>query len=237
MTRPSLGMAGTYAGAAAVVLAVVGVVLLNGRVNDVASDNQALAQKVDAAQEEQVVMSDMKEQLEEVAASQDAMDTKVEETARLGTRLDALIAEQSALATEVQTVAARGSDLMGMVKDTRYLAYMAAEPGTSVNALWWEQRTVQARGMMMVSSDRTWVILAVLDLPPLPQGRVYQVWLIKGNTAFDAGTFVLNPFTSQGQVRIQFPVPPDELEAIGITIEPIGGSPGPTSDSVLVGEF
>jgi hypothetical protein len=165
------------------------------------------------------------------------MDNKVEETARLGTRLDALIAEQSALATQVQTVAARGSDLMDMVKETRYLAYMAAEPGTNVNMLWSEQRTVQARGMMMISPDRTWGILAVLDLPPLPQGQVYQVWLIKGNTAFDVGTFVVNPFTSQGQVRIQFPVPPDELDAIGITIEPAGGSPVPTSDSVLVGEF
>ena len=129
-------MAGAYAGAVAVVLVAVGVVWLNGRVNDVASDNRALAQRVDAVvEEEQVAMADVKERLNEVAANQDAMDTTVEQTARLGTRLDALIAEQSALATQVRTVAASGSDLMDMVKDTRNLAYMAAEPGTSVNAL------------------------------------------------------------------------------------------------------
>lgn len=227
LIRPSWTMAGAYAGAtAAIAIAVVSMVWLN----DVAGDTQVLQQQADArAQDEALAMANVENRLDEMA-------NKVETVANVGTRIDAVIAEQSALASRVQTVATYGSDMMDMVKDTRYLTYMAATPDTAVNMISSDEATGQAHGMMLIAPSRTWGLLAVLELPPLPEGKVYQAWLIDGGTIIDAGIFLVDE-TGYGQVVVQFPDNPDLYDNVGITIEPEGGSPFPTSDTVLLGDF
>ena len=76
----------------------------------------------------------------------------------------------------------------------------------------------------------------MVDLPPLPRGMVYQVWLIKGSLMHSAGWFTVDS-TGYGQTVI-IPVAPFwEFDAAGITIEPRGGSIDPTGVSVLSGEL
>jgi anti-sigma-K factor RskA len=72
------------------------------------------------------------------------------------------------------------------------------------------------------------------NLPALPEGRVYQLWTIRGSVATGAGTFAPD---DRGSASITSPVssgaePPD---AFGVTIEPAGGSATPTLPIVLVG--
>ena len=88
----------------------------------------------------------------------------------------------------------------------------------------------------MVSQTGTRALLLVVDLPPLPSDKVYQVWLIKGHTKYNAGWFTVDS-TGYGQTVI-IPVAPFwEFEAAGITIEPVGGSIGPTGVNVLKGDL
>jgi len=234
LVRPSWTMAGAYAGAtAAAVIAIVSIVWLN----DLAGDTQVLQRQAEIrAQQSDVAMANVEQRLDEVESTQSEMAQKVETVANVGTRLDAVIAEQTALASQVQTVSTSGTEIMGMLKEARYLTYMAAAPDTAVNMIGPEEPAGQTRGMMLIAPSRTWGLLAVLELPPLPEGKVYQAWLIDGNEIVNAGVFVVDE-TGYGQTIVHFVGSPDRFENIGITVEPKGGSPFPTSETVLLGDF
>jgi anti-sigma-K factor RskA len=82
---------------------------------------------------------------------------------------------------------------------------------------------------------RNVVIAAVLDLPPAPAGRTYQLWGIrKGQPPVSLGTF--NPSSGRAIVTVRMPAGfhPD-LSAV--TEEPAGGSPQPTQQPFLVGPW
>ena len=75
-----------------------------------------------------------------------------------------------------------------------------------------------------------------MNLRPLPPDRVYQVWLVKDGRRYNGGYFTVDS-SGYGQTLI-FPYASiAEFEGIGITIEPIGGSSGPTGISVLKGDL
>lgn len=74
-------------------------------------------------------------------------------------------------------------------------------------------------------------VLVVRDLPPLVGGS-YQLWLIKDGKRTDGGVFNTDAMGSH-QLSIQAPIPLNSYQAFGITIEPDGGSPGPTGNKVM----
>jgi hypothetical protein len=77
-------------------------------------------------------------------------------------------------------------------------------------------------------------ILVVQDLPPLKPDRVYQLWLRRGESRDNGGTFQVDE-QGFGIVFIHAPYPLSAYHRAGITEEPVGGSPGPTSPGVLGG--
>ena len=99
------------------------------------------------------------------------------------------------------------------------LAGQSTAPQASARALW-----SRARGMVFTASN----------LPPLPAGRVYQVWVVTGPAPVSAG--LLTPDTSGGGLTF-FSTPPDipPPTAVAVTLEPAGGVPAPTGDFYLVG--
>lgn len=94
----------------------------------------------------------------------------------------------------------------------------------------------EAKGVLYMRPDAHVALLHVYNLPPLPSDKAYQVWLIHDGKRDSAALFQV-----QGQrelvVLIQAPRPFREYDAIGITIEPAGGSPGPTGPRVLFAPF
>ena len=76
--------------------------------------------------------------------------------------------------------------------------------------------------------------LLVNGLPTLPEGQEYQVWKITGQGPASAGIF-----SSTDSVEQLVNVPTDFFGAdgVGASIEPRGGSPQPTGDIVLLGNF
>ncbi len=111
---------------------------------------------------------------------------------------------------------------------------MSSSQGASVNVLSGVGPGESARGVLVASRASNRVLLLVVDLPPLPYGMVYQVWLIKDSRVHGAGWFTVDS-TGYGQTVIIPVAPFREFDAVGITIEPRGGSIDPTGVSVLSG--
>jgi len=75
----------------------------------------------------------------------------------------------------------------------------------------------------------------VAQLPPLPAEKQYQLWLIKQNHPDSA--LVFSPGQQEDRWLINLPDAALSYDAAAITVEPTGGSPGPTTKPVYVGAF
>ena len=93
-------------------------------------------------------------------------------------------------------------------------------PQASARAFW-----SRSRGMVFTASN----------LPALPPGRVYQLWVVTAQPApISAG--LLTP-DAQGSVNETFNTPSDipQPVALAVTIEPAGGVRSPSGERYLVG--
>ena len=94
------------------------------------------------------------------------------------------------------------------------------------------QAAPQATGLLVVSVDGEHGTLVVDGLPYLDPERQYQLWLIRDGQRTSGGVFSVDP-EGYGSLWISSPQPLSSYSAFGITIEPAGGSPGPTGTKVL----
>jgi hypothetical protein len=99
------------------------------------------------------------------------------------------------------------------------LAGQPTAPSARARALWSRQR-----GMVFTASN----------LPPLPAGRVYQVWVVTADARISAGLVMPD---DSGRSTAVFATPPDipKPAAVAVTLEPAGGVPQPTGAFYLLG--
>ena len=93
-----------------------------------------------------------------------------------------------------------------------------------------------ATGMLVISSDGEHGTLVVDGLPPLDASQQYQLWLIQDGQRTSGGIFSVDA-EGYGSLWITSPKPLISYQAVGITVEPAGGSPAPTGERVLGGEL
>jgi anti-sigma-K factor RskA len=93
-----------------------------------------------------------------------------------------------------------------------------------------------AQGYLMVFSGENYGTLVVEDAPVLPEGKQYQLWLIKDGKRTSGGVFSVNE-VGYGTLQITAVDTLDTYPAFGVTVEPAGGSPGPTGKKVLGGDL
>jgi anti-sigma-K factor RskA len=74
--------------------------------------------------------------------------------------------------------------------------------------------------------------LEVWRMPPLPADRQYQLWLVRDGKRDSGAVFSVND-NGWAELPIEIAHSPDDFTSLGVTIEPAGGSPGPTGDKVL----
>jgi len=94
----------------------------------------------------------------------------------------------------------------------------------------------EAEGYILVSADGRNGALVVDNLPMLDADHEYQLWLIRNGERTSGAVFSVDE-TGYSGTRV---IVPDSLFTYtdaGITIEPAGGSPGPTGDKVLEGNL
>lgn len=90
----------------------------------------------------------------------------------------------------------------------------------------------QGTGTIVISGDGTQGALVVDALPPLDASHQYQLWLIKDGQRTSGGVFSVDAKGYAG-LRVRSPEPLSDYSAFGVTVEPTGGSPGPTGPRVL----
>lgn len=121
-----------------------------------------------------------------------------------------------------------------MAEQSRLLEAIAA--GAKVYQISGTDVAPGARAVLVQEPGSENAFLMVQGLSDLPANMVYQVWRIggEGNAPTGAGTFSV---TDSERQLITVPADFSSAEALGISIEPRGGSPAPTGDLVLLGEL
>ena len=84
--------------------------------------------------------------------------------------------------------------------------------------------------LVTLKGDRA--VLVAENMPPVPKGKTYQIWVIKGDTPKPSGLF--EPKGNSIAAVVENPV--EGADAVAVTVEPEGGSKKPTTDPMLVGK-
>ena len=92
-----------------------------------------------------------------------------------------------------------------------------------------------ASGALVVSPDGNEGTLVAANLPELDPAYQYQLWLIQDGQRTSGGVFSVAQ-GGYGYLAVTSPEPLLQYDGFGVTIEPAGGSPGPTGQKVLGGE-
>ena len=93
-----------------------------------------------------------------------------------------------------------------------------------------------ATGTLIMDANGKYGTLVVDNLATLNASYQYQVWMIRDGARVSGGLFSVNP-EGYASLEIRAPSPLEQYDSIGITIEPFGGSPGPTGNKVLGGSI
>ena len=94
----------------------------------------------------------------------------------------------------------------------------------------------EAQGQLIADPNNDNGVLVVSNLSPLETGQVYQVWLIQGDTPVSAGLLAIDPL-GQGVKVLRSDEQISSYQALGISIEPEGGSSAPTGDIIILSEI
>ena len=103
-------------------------------------------------------------------------------------------------------------------------------------ALQGSENAPDATGLLVMSEDGEYGVLVVDRLPELSSLEQYQLWLIHDGQRTSGGVFSVNE-EGYGNLTIESQASLLDYNAFGITVEPMGGSSGPTGINVLGGEF
>ena len=90
-----------------------------------------------------------------------------------------------------------------------------------------EAQDVQGE-VIRLEDDRA--VLIAENLPPEPEDKVYEAWLLRDGVPEPAGTFEAR---NGGAVAAPIEGSLEGADAVAVTVEPYGGSPMPTSDVML----
>jgi anti-sigma-K factor RskA len=96
----------------------------------------------------------------------------------------------------------------------------------------------QATGTLVLNSELKSGVLFAWGLQTLDAAQTYQIWLIQPDGRRVSGG-LFRPEPSQPFVSVVIPSsrPFSDFTGMGVTIEPAGGSPGPTGPKVLGASF
>ena len=106
-------------------------------------------------------------------------------------------------------------------------------PGTRVVLLSGQPVAAESNLAIIWNTEQNrWVLTG--KLPPLPPGRVYQLWFVTTRARVSAGILQTD---DRGQSHVVVEVPPDlrQIDAAAITLEPEGGSAQPTMPIYALG--
>ncbi len=168
-----------------------------------------------------------------------AIDVTRQEPAPLRARRDASrrrpLAVLTAVAAFVLLVAGFGVTITRLSAELDETRSRSAEVAAVLTAA--DAETIPVTGpageqaRIITSAERGRTVFVGNDLQPVPSDKTLELWLID-----DAGAHPAGLFAPDEDGRVVHVVPRDltGVDAVGVTVEPAGGSPQPTTDPFLL---
>lgn len=122
-----------------------------------------------------------------------------------------------------------------MWQQVRQLSEQASSPMHTI-AMVGDQTQLDATGLLVVTANGRYGTLVVDGLDELDAQYQYQLWLIADGQRTSGGVFSVDRW-GYGALVVDSPRPLLEYTSFGVTVEPAGGSPGPTGERVLSGNL
>jgi anti-sigma-K factor RskA len=148
-----------------------------------------------------------------------------------------LNAQLSATREEMRALQARIEGLQGELADREATVRLLSDPAVRYVSLAGLAPSPRASAWLLWHPVTRRGILLARDLPPLPEGRAYELWAIAGSAPpVPAGVFTVD---RAGRGVLRPPVlPPDRpFDTFAVSLEPAGGVPAPTGPLHLAGKL
>ena len=110
------------------------------------------------------------------------------------------------------------------------------EPETVTISLKGTDVQPQAQGQLIADPNKNSAVLVIAGLDQLEPGKTYQVWLIDGGGPKSAGLLSVDS-NGQAVLIVTSELTIGEFNALGISVEPQGGSAQPTGDIVVLSDL
>ncbi|MEQ8675875.1 MAG: anti-sigma factor [Aggregatilineales bacterium] len=146
-----------------------------------------------------------------------------------------LMAMVGVLVSEVNTLR-EDQDILNAELQTRNALLEVLGSDSVQTTLAAQQDGSDASGMVTFNPEGTVAMIRVSNFTPSDASMTYQAWLIQGEERISAGLFDVD---GMGEAVFIFtaPQPLGTFDLLGITLEPAGGSDGPTSSPVVAGSL
>lgn len=140
------------------------------------------------------------------------------------------------LRNELKSLQAQMAQLQEQVGQQREVLTLLALPTAQTYVVAGTAHQPGSHGKLIADSETGSAVLVVAGLQQLEAGKTYEFWLIEGETPVAAGIFEVN---EQGRavLKISHAVMPGSYDAIGVSVEPEGGSEQPTGAIVMLSEL
>ena len=99
-----------------------------------------------------------------------------------------------------------------------------------------DARTIELRGdsgpgaKLVWSPGRSQAVLLAENMPQVDPQKTYELWVIRAGTPSKVVLFRPDP---TGSIRARFAAAMEDGDVVGVTVEPAGGSPRPTSPIIM----
>jgi anti-sigma-K factor RskA len=140
-----------------------------------------------------------------------------------------------ALRGQVTRLEAQTAVLEHELNSQRTVLAQLTSPSAQAFAVSGTQLEPGARGQFIADASTGSAVLVVSGLKELPPDSTYEFWLIQGKTAVAAGLFNAD---TQGHAILNVPHTEglSSFTAVGVSIEPAGGSQKPSQNIVMLGK-
>jgi FtsZ-binding cell division protein ZapB len=199
--------------------------------------NEELATAVaDAAQQNGILQAQLEALQQERDAAQMQAALLADENAELTRQTAVLQSEIETQAGQLLAAEMLAEALQRDLDAANQVLALFASPDVQLVSLPGTESQPQAAGQLLFDPNTTISLLLVDGMQDLGPGQVYQVLLIREDGHDTAETFAVD-VQGQRALIVHSLTPMETFTAVGVSIEPAGGSPQRTGDIILLGEL
>ena len=204
-------------------------------------ERTATVQERAEAAQRRLAIADLKSQLEEKQAALTKATNEVKRAVEaLGTTHQLLAQNEEQLETlKAQLPPGRGpkdrSRTEAVQAGSDDLVRILTSPTTKMASLSGTDKAKEAYAMVFVEPGTGRGFFYANNLPPLPAGKTYQLWIIT-NKPTSAGVFTLD-HGHKGRLLLRDIPGVSQIKKFAVSLEPAGGRPQPTGSIYLAGDL